>query len=289
MQSHRLVHREELVTCATLNHGHDLDPASITRGLDRARAVTGLETIDMVVVKLDLGDPRTPRGQPLLESLQRVMECLDGLAGQYYGIDLRSPFYMQPKSHQALREEEGLGSGNDSAGMALTPADQEEMLLPGIIEEAALVEGSKLALVTYPLHLTSKNLVTLPLMVPEGEGERQRQTPVSRLVHGALVGCTDSGDPIPLSSQLLSPATVTRLNATLNELSPALRSTPLLEAKILRSAFAAQIDMVQLNVEDMLGLLPRLSEAGGGLVQRKDRLRFHQCERVFDEFYLPSL
>ena len=299
------------MTCATLNHGHDLDPASIIRGLDGARAVTGLETIDLAVIRVDLGDPRTPRGQSLLESLQRVMECLDKLAGppssllssstspssssssspppfQYYGIDLRLPFYMQPKSHQKSMEEGGPGS--DSAGTALTTAQQEEMLLPGVVEEAALVEGSRLALVIYPIQLTSKHLITLPLMAPEGEGgEGQRQSrPVSRLAHGALVGCTDAGDPIPLSSQLLSPATVFSLNATLNKLAPALRSSPLLEAKILRSVLAAEIDMLQLDVEDTLGLLPRLSEAGGGLVQREDRIRFQQVERVFEEFYLPA-
>jgi len=196
---------------------------------------------------------------------------------------------MQPKSHK-LAEEEGFRSGSDSAGMVLTAAQQEEMMLPGVVEEAALVEGSRLALVIYPLHLTSKHLVTLPLMAPEGEGvERQRQTrPVSRLAHGALVGYTDAGDPIPLSSQLLSPAIVNRLNAAMNDLSPVLRGSPLFEAKILRSVLAAEVDMVQLDVEDMLSLLPRLSEARGGLVQRKDCLRFQQVERVFEEFNLPT-
>jgi hypothetical protein len=195
---------------------------------------------------------------------------------------------MQPKSHQALTEEEV--PGYKSASTALTAEQQEELLLPRIVEEAALVRKSKLAMVTYPLQLTGKHLVTLPLMHPEGKGGRQGQMrPVSRLARGALVGCTDAGESLPLSSKLLPPDTVTRLNAALNELSPALRNSPLLEAKIVRIVLAAEVDMVQLDVEDMLGLLPRLSETGGWLVRRKDRLRFQQCERVFEEFYLPAL
>lgn len=311
MNSLRLIHREELVTCATINYGHDLEPESITRGLDRARFVTGLETIDLATVTVDLEDHRTPRGQPLLESLRRMMECLDRLAEQpssspsspsssssfsssslpplqHYAIELRLPFYMQHKNHQELTEEEAPGYKN--AGMALTTAQQEELLLPRIVEEAALVGRSKLAMVTYPIQLTGKHLVTLPLMQPESKAGRQGQMrPVSRLARGALVGCTDAGESLSLSSELLPPDTVTRLNAALNGMSPALRSSPLLEAKVIRSVLAAEIDIVQLDVDDMLGLLPRFTETGGLLVRRKDRLQFQQCRRVFDEFYLPAL
>ncbi len=304
----RLAHREELVTWGTLNRGHALDPASLVQELDRVLAATGLETLDLGMIRVDLRDPRTPRGKALLEGLQRVMECLDALGSsaaspnkklQYYGLDLRLPFYLQPKDG---RHQEG-----EEEGEPLTRAQEEEMVLPSTLEEAALVEGSRLAVLSYPMHITNKHLVTLPLMTPDeeeieegggGEGpdrtrRRRRssahhQRPLSRLATGALVGHTGDGQAIELSSHLLPPALTQRLHATLDQLSPVLRTSPLLEAKILRCVLAAEVDLIQLSVEDQVGLLQAfLAATGGGGLRRQDRgLQWAECEAVWKEFCL---
>ncbi|EWM27170.1 hypothetical protein Naga_100010g82 [Nannochloropsis gaditana] len=92
MCSYRLVQREELVTCATINRGHDLDIGSIARSLERPRA----------------SDSHTPRGRALLETLKSVMEYFDHIGSppkpecyvypppiQCYGKDTCVPFYSK--------------------------------------------------------------------------------------------------------------------------------------------------------------------------------------------------
>lgn len=257
--------RPQLVTMATLDPGALGDRGALQRSIDEGRAATGLEVLDLAIVRLDLSrggsaspsssssstGPRHPRGRlrTLLEELRRTMEELDELCSpsastpiQAYGFDLRLPFAAQPKS--PLSEA------------PLTPEEAEEQqlfsLLPSMLEAAAEVQGSKLALLSAPAHITDRfplwlmedDAATEAAAGAEGGGKSQKGKPaVLRVARGPLLGYAAAGGtrqpvPISFSSQLLPPNAVAAISRTLDELAPALRPTKLLEAKVLQTVVA---------------------------------------------------
>lgn len=251
------------------------DGQALRRSVDEAREVTGLETLDMAVIRLDLTSspaattgPRHPRGRAkaLLAELHDVMEQADALCCpkstgpapiQAYGFDLLFSS-SQPKT-----------PGGAAAPPPSTPAEAEEeqmlALVPTMLEEAArVVQCNRLALLSIPMHITDQVHVWSGMEEEDkaeggnSKGKRkraQRDPPAAiRMARGPLLGYAGSADgaraahSVRFSTQFLPPNAVSALGRTLEDLAPALRSTKLLEAKILRTLLAQRVDVALLDM-----------------------------------------